>query len=149
MIYIFPNLFSSNIAYRIFLQLSMWRCSDELRVHADELHRSSKRDAKHYIGTTYGLSSMIFASLLLYTILPHFSLSSHWCILLILFSEFWKQIPASEPYRVILGEVRDKLYNTRERSRQLLANGVSDIPEEATFTNVEDVCSFLPFSPIH
>lgn len=66
-----------------------------------------------------------------------------------MFSEFWKQIPASEPYRVILGELRDKLYNTRERSRQLLANGVSDIPEEATFTNVEDVCSFLPFSPIH
>lgn len=33
-------------------QLSMWRCSDELRVRADELHRSSKKDAaKHYIGT--------------------------------------------------------------------------------------------------
>ncbi|EEF40881.1 Phosphoenolpyruvate carboxylase, putative [Ricinus communis] len=46
-------------------------------------------------------------------------------------------IPPSEPYRVILGDVRDKLYNTCERSRQLLANGISDIPEEATFTNVE------------
>lgn len=31
-------------------QLSMWRCSDELCARADELHRSSKRDAKHYIG---------------------------------------------------------------------------------------------------
>ena len=31
-------------------QLSMWRCSDELRVCADELLRSSKRDAKHFIG---------------------------------------------------------------------------------------------------
>lgn len=30
----------------------MWRCNDELRVHADEVHRSSNRDevAKHYIG---------------------------------------------------------------------------------------------------
>jgi hypothetical protein len=28
----------------------MWRCSDELRARADELHRSSKKDAKHYIG---------------------------------------------------------------------------------------------------
>ncbi|KAG6488216.1 phosphoenolpyruvate carboxylase 2-like isoform X1 [Zingiber officinale] len=53
--------------------------------------------------------------------------------------EFWKQIPPSEPYRVILGDVRDKLYNTRERSRHLLTNGVSDIPVEATLTNVEQL----------
>ena len=54
-------------------------------------------------------------------------------------TEFWKRIPPNEPYRVILGGVRDKLYNTRERARQLLANGVSDIPEETTFANVEQV----------
>ncbi|KAH7544034.1 hypothetical protein ACOSQ2_031308 [Xanthoceras sorbifolium] len=94
------NLYYSQIEDLMF-ELSMWRCSDELRVRADVLHRSSKRDAaKHYI-------------------------------------EFWKQIPPSEPYRVILGDVRDKLYQTRERSRQLLAHGMSDIPEEAVFTNVE------------
>ncbi|XP_042430195.1 phosphoenolpyruvate carboxylase-like isoform X2 [Zingiber officinale] len=57
--------------------------------------------------------------------------------------EFWKQIPPSEPYRVILGDVRDKLYNTRERSRHLLTNGVSDIPLEATLTNVEQVAMLL------
>ena len=28
----------------------MWRCNEELRARADELHRSSRRDAKHYIG---------------------------------------------------------------------------------------------------
>ena len=55
--------------------------------------------------------------------------------------EFWKQVPGNEPYRVILGDVRDKLYQTRERSRHLLAHGHSDIPEDATFTNVEQVCS--------
>lgn len=60
-------------------------------------------------------------------------------------AEFWKQIPPNEPYRVILGDVRDKLYNTRERSRQLLANGISEIPEDATFTNVEQVLSFSIF----
>ena len=54
-------------------------------------------------------------------------------------AEFWKTIPPTEPYRVILGDVRDKLYHTRERSRQLLSNGISDIPAEATFTNVEEV----------
>ncbi|XP_072959263.1 phosphoenolpyruvate carboxylase 1 [Typha angustifolia] len=93
------NLYYSQIEDLMF-ELSMWRCSDELRVHADELHRSTRKDAKHYI-------------------------------------EFWKQVPANEPYRVILGDLRDKLYNTRERSRHLLSNGTSDIPEEATFTNVE------------
>ncbi|WVY99603.1 hypothetical protein V8G54_025673 [Vigna mungo] len=93
------NMYFSQIEDLMF-ELSMWRCTDELRVRAHELHRSSKRDAKHYI-------------------------------------EFWKQIPPNEPYRVILGDVRDKLYNTRERARQLLANGTSDIPEETTFTNVE------------
>ncbi|RZC85070.1 hypothetical protein C5167_047856 [Papaver somniferum] len=30
-------------------ELSMWRCSDELLVRANELHRSSKKDSKHYI----------------------------------------------------------------------------------------------------
>ncbi|KAF7833922.1 phosphoenolpyruvate carboxylase 2 [Senna tora] len=93
------NLYFSQIEDLMF-ELSMWRCNDELRVRADELHSSSKRDAKHYI-------------------------------------EFWKKIPPSEPYRVILGDVRDKLYNTRERARHILANGTSDIPEETTFTNVE------------
>ncbi|KAL2331628.1 hypothetical protein Fmac_019209 [Flemingia macrophylla] len=93
------NLYFSQIEDLMF-ELSMWRCNDELSVRAHELHRSSKRDAKHYI-------------------------------------EFWKQIPPNEPYRVILGDVRDKLYNTRERARHLLANGTSDIPEETTFTNVE------------
>lgn len=48
-------------------------------------------------------------------------------------------MPVSEPYRVILGDVRDKLYHTRERSRHLLAHGTSDIPEEATYTDVEQV----------
>ncbi|KAF0902893.1 hypothetical protein E2562_019833 [Oryza meyeriana var. granulata] len=93
------NLYFSQIEDLMF-ELSMWRCNDELRVRADELHRASRKDAKHYI-------------------------------------EFWKQISPTEPYRVILGYVRDKLYYTRERSRHLLTSGFSDIPEDSTFTNVE------------
>nr|AJD81368.1 phosphoenolpyruvate carboxylase isoform 2 [Egeria densa] len=93
------NLYYSQIEDLMF-ELSMWRCSDELRERTLEVHRTSKSVAKHYI-------------------------------------EFWKQIPPTEPYRVILGEVRDKLYNTRERARHLLTNGISDIPEESTFTSVE------------
>ncbi|KAL9322163.1 hypothetical protein ACSQ67_010216 [Phaseolus vulgaris] len=96
------NMYYSQIEDLMF-ELSMWRCNDELRVHADEVHRSSNKDevAKHYI-------------------------------------EFWKKVPTNEPYRVVLGEVRDRLYQTRERSRHLLSNGYSDIPEENTFTSVEE-----------
>nr|CAA60627.1 phosphoenolpyruvate-carboxylase [Vanilla planifolia] len=95
------NLYFSQIEDLMF-ELSMWRCSDELRIRADELHRSSKRDAKHFI-------------------------------------EFWKQVPPNEPYRVVLADVRDKLYNTRERSRHLLSSGISDVPEESSMTNVEQL----------
>lgn len=52
-----------------------------------------------------------------------------------------KFLQINEPYLVILGEVRDKLYYTRERARQLLVNGFSDIAEETTFTNVDQVYS--------
>ncbi|KAL6644285.1 hypothetical protein ACP70R_015893 [Stipagrostis hirtigluma subsp. patula] len=93
------NLYCSQIE-DLMIELSMWRCNDELQARVDELQLSSKKDAKHYI-------------------------------------EFWKKIPAHQPYRVILGDVRDKLYNTRERARQILSNGYSDIPEESTLTNVE------------
>nr|AIR93775.1 phosphoenolpyruvate carboxylase [Kalanchoe fedtschenkoi] len=53
--------------------------------------------------------------------------------------EFWKQIPPSEPYRVILGDVRGKLYKTRERAHHFLSKGQSDIPEEATYTDSEQI----------
>ncbi|XP_076924983.1 phosphoenolpyruvate carboxylase 2-like [Bidens hawaiensis] len=90
------NMYFSQIEDLMF-ELSMWRCSDELRVRAEDLYRSARRDVKHYI-------------------------------------EFWKQVPPNEPYRVVLGVVRDKLYNTRERSRHLLAHGFSDISLESTYT---------------
>uniref|UniRef100_A0ACD6A0T2 Uncharacterized protein n=1 Tax=Avena sativa TaxID=4498 RepID=A0ACD6A0T2_AVESA len=93
------NLHFSQIEELMF-ELSMWRCNDELRVRAEELHRSSRKAEKHYI-------------------------------------EFWKQVPPTEPYRVILGYVRDKLYYTRERARHLLTSGSSDIPVDSTFINVE------------
>lgn len=47
-------------AFCLLLQLSMWRCTDELRVRAHELHRSSKRDAKHYIGMYYFVLNCTF-----------------------------------------------------------------------------------------
>ncbi|KQK03254.1 phosphoenolpyruvate carboxylase 2 [Brachypodium distachyon] len=95
------NMYFSKMGGLMF-ELSMWRCNDELRARADELHRLSDRKyAKYYI-------------------------------------EFWKQISPREPYRIILGDVRDKLYNTCERAREILSHGVSSIPEENTYTSVQE-----------
>ncbi|VAI88955.1 unnamed protein product [Triticum turgidum subsp. durum] len=42
------NLHFSQIEELMF-ELSMWRCNDELRVRAEELHRASRKAEKHYI----------------------------------------------------------------------------------------------------
>ncbi|XP_002992495.2 phosphoenolpyruvate carboxylase [Selaginella moellendorffii] len=55
------------------------------------------------------------------------------------YKEFWKPIPSNEPFRVILGDIRDRLYRTRERARQILATGKSDVNEEEAFSSVEEI----------
>eukprot|EP00850_Spirogloea_muscicola_P011767 SM000074S21677 [mRNA] locus=s74:317687:324258:- [translate_table: standard] len=94
------NLFLNQIEDLMF-ELSMWRCSDELRARVEEL-AGQKKEVKHYI-------------------------------------EFWKAIPSSEPYRVILGHIRDKLWNTRERAQHLLQENKSLVPVTETFTSVEQL----------
>lgn len=105
------------------------------------LHSSTKRDAKHYIGTWSSVEKLVNVLNIMSPFIGNPCLNANVNSLLFTMSiaEFWKQVPPNEPYRVILGDVRDKLYNTRERSRQWLANGLSDIPEDTTFTNVEQV----------
>ncbi|XP_024377853.1 phosphoenolpyruvate carboxylase isoform X2 [Physcomitrium patens] len=95
------NLYYSQIEDLMF-ELSMWRCSDELKQRVAILEAQTKKESKHY-------------------------------------TEFWKHIPPNEPFRVLLGNMRDKLYNTRERMRQLLANGKSDINLEDTFTEKSQI----------
>ncbi|KAF7145986.1 hypothetical protein RHSIM_Rhsim04G0074500 [Rhododendron simsii] len=126
------NLYFSQIEDLMF-ELSMWRCSDELRARADELHRLrftlcilQKQNIKNPPVTEFTYEKVMC-----------FQFGFHFCTHDSIHAEFWKQIPPNEPYQVILGEVRDKLYHTRERARQLLANGFSDIAEETTFTNFD------------
>ena len=40
---------------------------------------------------------------------------------------------------MILGDVRDKLYNTHERTHQLLSNGISNIPKEVTKFSIDRI----------
>lgn len=96
------NLYFAQIEDLMF-ELSMWRCSDELRERVSKIESLHRKEAKHYI-------------------------------------EFWKHIPPNEPFRVLLGDMRDKLYSTRERMRQLLQmNGKSDIPVEETYTDASQI----------
>lgn len=124
-----------------------------------------KKEAKHYIGTR--LPNRYFHKWLngkgswylpfwwvddllngfLFHIITHIPYWLRFCVWSE--SEFWKHIPPNEPFRVLLGDMRDKLYNTRERMRQMLATGKSDIPVEDTFTDASQVftlstdCFFL------
>ncbi|XP_024375528.1 phosphoenolpyruvate carboxylase 2 isoform X4 [Physcomitrium patens] len=95
------NLYFAQIEDLMF-ELSMWRCSDELRNRVVQLTGATKKEAKHYI-------------------------------------EFWKTIPSTEPFRVVLGDVRDKLYQTRERMRQQLSSGKSEIALDETFTDKSQI----------
>jgi phosphoenolpyruvate carboxylase len=39
------------------------------------------------------------------------------------YADFWRPIPSNEPYRVVLSEVRDRLYETRQVLQQKLSGG--------------------------
>ncbi|CAI5982444.1 unnamed protein product [Closterium sp. NIES-64] len=53
--------------------------------------------------------------------------------------EFWKDIPEHEPYRVVLGEVRDKLWNTRDHIQQLMATGHSEFTPQDIYSDPEQL----------
>lgn len=55
------------------------------------------------------------------------------------FIEFWKVVPPSEPYRVLLSDVRDKLWNTREHAQQILTSGKSQIAKSDVFTSPSEL----------
>eukprot|EP00245_Coleochaete_scutata_P011787 TRINITY_DN444_c0_g1_i1.p1 TRINITY_DN444_c0_g1~~TRINITY_DN444_c0_g1_i1.p1 ORF type:complete len:754 (+),score=165.39 TRINITY_DN444_c0_g1_i1:340-2262(+) len=57
--------------------------------------------------------------------------------------EFWRTVASTEPYRVVLSDVRDKLYRTRDRAQQLLVNGKTDIPEADTYSDKEQLLEVL------
>jgi hypothetical protein len=93
----------------------------------------------------YCVLSNTFWTLLLEFTIQNKILEQHCCNICIthlkMLQSFGNRFLRMSHIHVILGGVRDKLYNTRELARQLLANGTSVIVEETTFTNVEQVLS--------
>ncbi|CAI5536883.1 unnamed protein product [Closterium sp. Naga37s-1] len=53
--------------------------------------------------------------------------------------EFWKQVPGNEPYRVVLCEVRDRLWNTRDHYQQLMVSGHSTFSTEDIYTSASQL----------
>ena len=143
----------------------MWRCSEELRNRVLQLENNNKKEAKHYCGViasqvfchTFLMGRLLFFKLIMkftcflsiavkqlqdftFSLAPlcacqrGLKLKCHGCN-----AEFWKTVPATEPFRTVLGDIRDRLYQTQERLRQLMASGKSEIPVEETFTNKSQV----------
>eukprot|EP00898_Chlorokybus_atmophyticus_P001914 jgi/Chlat1/2723/Chrsp182S08756 len=65
------------------------------------------------------------------------------------YTEFWSYIPPTEPYRVLLGEVRDKLYNTREWLHHQLTTGSSPVDPSHIYLDTEQLLEPLQESERH
>jgi phosphoenolpyruvate carboxylase len=72
----------------------MWRCNDAVKALAKDILENSETDN--------------------FTIFEERKKRNY--------DDFWKAIPEHEPYRVILAELRDKLYNTREALQRCIAD---------------------------
>jgi phosphoenolpyruvate carboxylase len=79
---------------RLIFDLSMWRCNDAVKALAKDILENSETDN--------------------FTIFEERKKRNY--------DDFWKAIPEHEPYRVILAELRDKLYNTREALQRCIAD---------------------------
>ena len=87
------NLYFTEIQKLIF-SLSMWRCTPSFSARARAILDEADKKAD---GDVYEMRKRRN------------------------YSDFWRSIPPEEPYRVILAEVRDKLYNTREALQEVIS----------------------------
>jgi phosphoenolpyruvate carboxylase len=55
------------------------------------------------------------------------------------YADFWRPIPSNEPYRVLLSEVRDRLYETRQVLQQKLSGGSANTGGIALYRSTSDL----------
>jgi phosphoenolpyruvate carboxylase len=79
---------------RLIFELSMWRCNVVVKELASNILENSESDKQKVFEERKKRN----------------------------YDDFWKAIPSHEPYRVILAELRDKLYNTREALQRAIAD---------------------------
>lgn len=67
------------------------------------------------------------------------------------YADFWHPPPLSEPYRVVLSDIRDRLWSTRDTLHQCLTNPALNVLEalsnRSSYVNVEDF--FRPLQLMH
>eukprot|EP00798_Chlamydomonas_sp_ICE-L_P009929 gene9929-7799_t len=78
----------------LMFDLSMWRCSDELKNYATIIASTESRDVDAVVGSRKKRN----------------------------YADFWVPMPLTEPFRVVLSALRDKLYATRETLHQCLVH---------------------------
>jgi phosphoenolpyruvate carboxylase len=81
---------------QLIFEISMWRCSKSFRKVVDDIvsSRPHDEDASVVFEIRKGRN----------------------------YTDFWKAIPENEPYRVVLGELRDRLYETMEHLQKVVAD---------------------------
>jgi phosphoenolpyruvate carboxylase len=100
-----------NAIQNLIFSLSMWRCTPEFKQRALEIQSLEKSDDVYEMRKRRN------------------------------YSDFWRSIPMEEPYRVILAEVRDKLYNTREALQEVISGKreALDPEDDSVFTSKEQL----------
>eukprot|EP00899_Mesostigma_viride_P018672 jgi/Mesvir1/26806/Mv20570-RA.2 len=105
------NMYFREVELLMF-ELSMWRCSEALQKRVNELvAREQQKPAMQPTGS---------------------SQHKH-------YHEFWRTVPANEPYRAILGDLRDRLANTRESIHYALNGNPCPIPDSELLHTADDI----------
>ncbi|GFR48761.1 hypothetical protein Agub_g10581 [Astrephomene gubernaculifera] len=99
----------------LMFDLSMWRCSPELKELAQRIAAAESRDAVRVAEERKRRN----------------------------YADFWAPIPATEPFRVVLSHMRDRLYNTRQVLHQCLIHPALSVRaalrEAGAYEDAEDM----------
>lgn len=104
-----------NAVEKLMFELSIWRCDDNVKAVASRIVARQMPEA-HLVAEERKRKN---------------------------YAEFWNIIPVTEPYRCVLGEVRDKLWHTREVLHHALVHPNVNVREylendpEAYYSNTE------------
>ncbi|GIL52665.1 hypothetical protein Vafri_8482 [Volvox africanus] len=116
---VLARLEAVNVYFRqvenLMFDLSIWRCSSEMKELAERIAAAESREAARVAEERKKRN----------------------------YADFWAPIPATEPFRVVLSHMRDRLYNTRQVLHQCLIHpnmSVRGALEEAgAYLDIEDM----------
>ncbi|KAF5835589.1 phosphoenolpyruvate carboxylase [Dunaliella salina] len=100
---------------KLMFDLSVWRCSPELKAYATQVAAAEERDVARVSEMRKKRN----------------------------YADFWGPVPLTEPFRVVLSHLRDRLYRTREVLHQCLvhpkANVRASLLEHGALTHIDEL----------